>query len=670
MAGANRFGDLTHWDKTQQPAGSPDGGWYPPGQDWYIGTDDNGYWNRVLQSARDRFGDPNIHYSTDSPREDRSLTFGDGTRLPTDQTIVYHDAASKRNWIQNDNGTVTPADANFKPTGAELNPAGHRLMPDGKYAALDARGDQIAPLAPSLPNPTHGWHSGPNNVQTPLNANGDYFELDPATGIHKYFDRNGHPISKAQYDGAAPTSAPPGAPRGTAPLPTDEQQSGRTADAVKKLQGDLKRRYNDLSSAEEQLAEVMLNARATTADGQKQLNDIQKKIVEAVNNPALSLDTPAGEAAFLKFLRGQVAAIGDVLKSGSLKAEDQAKAISALSHLYTVDQGTQNTDTPPPTAGQTNDPGPGSAAPSAPPSSVDPSLTDPALTDPGLGPQMPMPDPSLSDLGLGSPMGPDPLSSLASMLPALGGVSPLGGGGSPLDGLSGLAGAASPLAGLASQLGDQASHPDGGSKGSHADDKKSDTDTSDTKDNKDSQPATQPGQQQPVQPGQQPPTPEPAGAPGQGAPPAAPAAAAAPASTTVALPDGSSANAKSPALASAVKSYLAGTPLDSAYRQANIELPPPGTPVTNPVDPSQLSTGYLGMFKDHYVVALSAAKALKDGQVVSLASAAAGPDFLGWIDPSTMVAGQQPAATPTASPPALGAAPSVAPLAAVSGPTG
>ena len=239
------------------------------------------------------------------------------------------------------------------------------------------------------------------------------------------------------------------------------------------------------------------------------------------------------------------------------------------------------------------------------------------------------------------------------MLPAMGGMSPLGGGGSPLDPLSGLAGAAAPLAGLASQLGDQGSHPDDGSKDSRADDKKPDTDTADTKGNKDSQPPAQTGQQQtPVQAGQQPPSPEPAGTPGQGAPPAAPAAAAAPASTTVALPDGSSASAKTPALASAVKSYLAGTPLDAAYQQANIELPPPGTPVTNPIDPNQLSAGYLGMFKDHYVVALSAAKALKDGQVVSLASAAAGPDFLGWIDPSTLVAGQQPAATPTAAPPA------------------
>ena len=109
------------------------------------------------------------------------------------------------------------------------------------------------------------------------------------------------------------------------------------------------------------------------------------------------------------------------------------------------------------------------------------------------------------------------------------------------------------------------------------------------------------------------------------------------------LPDGSTVNARTPAVAAAVKAYLAGTPLDAAYRQAGIELPPPGTPVTNPVDPAALTAGAIGMFKDHYVVALSAAKALQDGQVVSLSAAAAGPDFLGWIDPSALGA---PAATP------------------------
>ena len=78
------------------------------------------------------------------------------------------------------------------------------------------------------------------------------------------------------------------------------------------------------------------------------------------------------------------------------------------------------------------------------------------------------------------------------------------------------------------------------------------------------------------------------------------------------LPDGSTATARTAALATAVKSYLGGTPVDAAYRDAGIDLPPPGTPVTNPVDPSALSCGAIGMFKDHYVVALSPVKAVAE----------------------------------------------------------
>jgi len=63
--------------------------------------------------------------------------------------------------------------------------------------------------------------------------------------------------------------------------------------------------------------------------------------------------------------------------------------------------------------------------------------------------------------------------------------------------------------------------------------------------------------------------------------------------------------------------------------------------VTNPVDPSALSCGAIGMFKDHYVVALSSVKALQNGQVVQLSTVASGPGFLGWMDP---------AATPAAAP--------------------
>ncbi len=618
MAAAEHFDDITTWGPYQGGAGMfGTTGWTVPGDGNYIADADK-YWGWILGKARVQYGDPGIRFNTNDTYQQRYLVFGDGTRVPVDRTLVYHDAGNKKNWIQNDDGTVTPADENFKPVAAPFIPAGYRHV-DGKFAALDAHGNQVSAPVGSPPA-DRVWHTDRNGVLTPTNASGDYYEIDPATGLHNYFDKNGLPISKERYFTAPPgNNAPASAAAGAAPLPTDEQQSGRTAEAVRKLQDELKARYSDLSDAEQKLAESLLTARATTADGQRKLNDIQKKIIDAVNNPDLSLDTPAGEAAFLKFLRGQVAAIGDVVSSGTLTADDQATAIAALSKLYSLQPADQPASTPAPAAG------PGEAAPA--------DGTDPAP----LGPVAP--DPALGDLGLGAaPVGPDPLSSLASMLPAAAGsFPPAGQGGSPLDAL-GLAG---PLAGLASQLADQ---PPRTEPANHDDAKTRSDDTVADHQNKGAdQHSERPGDQpKPQDP--QPPAPDANGTPGQGTPPAGPAAAP---STAVQLPDGSTVNARTPAIAAAVKSYLAGTPLEAAYRQAGIELPPPGTPVTSPADPAALTAGAIGMFKDHYVVALSAAKALQDGQVVSLSAAAAGPDFLGWIDPSALSA---PAATPPPAP--------------------
>jgi Domain of unknown function (DUF4226) len=627
MATARMFGDLTHWDRFHGGTGLfGSSGWCPPGQTWFI-EDADKYWGNVLDKARSAYGDPGMHFNTGDPNQDRHLVFGDGTAVPSDGSLAYRDTASKTTYLLNDDGSVTPLDANGH-AGLPMVPAGFRQNADGGFAPVDPSGNQVAPLLGGPPPTPNGYHSD-NGVLTPKNGQGDYYVDDPGAGKRGYFDPAGHPITEQQFRAGA-TAPPPGVPGGQG-LPTDEQQSGRTADAVNKLQDELKKHYCDISDAEEGLAETLLNARATTADGQKQLNDIQKKIVGAVDNPDLSLDTPAGETALLKFLRGQVAAIGDVLKSGTLNADDQSKAIAALSKLYSLDQDL--------TPGDSQQPGTAGTPPdSTPPDSTpaDPTPADPTPADPTPA------DPTPSDLGLGALMGPDPLSSLGSMLPAAMGAFPAGGGGagSPFDSLGGLTGAASPLAGLAAQLSDQAAHRDD----AHRDDAHHDDAHHDDADNNAS------GSDKKAD--QSPTTDDPAGKDTKGlyqpaavsagpAAPAGPAAAAAPPSTSVALPDGSTADARTPALASAVKSALAGTPLDAAYRQVGIELPPPGTPVTNPVDPNQLSAGMIGMFKDHYVVALSTAKALQDRQVVSLASAASGPDFLGWIDPAAL--GTQPA---------------------------
>src|SRR5262249_36973065 len=198
---------------------------------------------------------------------------------------------------------------------------------------------------------------------------------------------------------------------------------------------------------------------------------------------------------------------------------------------------------------------------------------DPALA----APQVPLLAPALADPALGcAPLGSDPLSSLAPLLPAaMGGFPAPTQVGSPADSLAGLAG---PLAGLSSQLGSLRDEP---AKHDIAagDAKTDDGGEPDGKNKKgtDSSPASQ--QQQPAASATR----------GQAFPPMGPTPVAAQPPTAVQLPDGSTVTARPPAVAAAVKSCLAGTPLDVAYRQAGIELPPPGTPVTNPVDPSALT---------------------------------------------------------------------------------
>lgn len=71
-------------------------------------------------------------------------------------------------------------------------------------------------------------------------------------------------------------------------------------------------------------------------------------------------------------------------------------------------------------------------------------------------------------------------------------------------------------------------------------------------------------------------------------------------------------------------------------RPAGVNLPPPGTPVTDPVPPTQLKAGDVGVWKDHMVMALGNKQVLVNGQAQPQESVGSGPDFLGWIDPTKL----------------------------------
>ncbi|MEI6252381.1 MAG: hypothetical protein WCP30_06205, partial [Mycobacteriaceae bacterium] len=102
--------------------------------------------------------------------------------------------------------------------------------------------------------------------------------------------------------------------------------------------------------------------------------------------------------------------------------------------------------------------------------------------------------------------------------------------------------------------------------------------------------------------------------------------------TTVNLPDGDIVTAPSPELAAAITAAVGGTPIPDAFRLQGITIPPPGSPVTAPLDPARLAPGDIGVFADRHALALGNGKVLLDQQIQPIANAT-GPGFLGWQHP-------------------------------------
>lgn len=186
-------------------------------------------------------------------------------------------------------------------------------------------------------------------------------------------------------------------------LDTDEQLSGRAADAVADMRDELQRRSSGLNAAEAQLAEALLTAQATSEEGRRRLQDIQRQLIEAINNPVNALDTPAGERQFLMFLRGKIAEIQGVVDGGALTSQDQAELARRLANGYLSDD-------PRPLAAPLE-----AAAPRAEqPASAGPAT--PMASMPAVGglPQTAAAPAQSLPTGLGAPA--SPLAGLASLL--------------------------------------------------------------------------------------------------------------------------------------------------------------------------------------------------------------------------------------------------------------
>jgi hypothetical protein len=183
-------------------------------------------------------------------------------------------------------------------------------------------------------------------------------------------------------------------------------QSGEAVEAVRTLQAELSSDYSEMRSAEIQLTEAILTAHAVTVSGRTALQDIQRQLIEAINNPVTALDTPAGERQFLLFLRSKIAQIQDIVDTGALTDADHARLTRALGSGYLLPDSECAENVPPVAA---------SAGAS--------------MADHGAG-MLP---------AVGSALGALPQAAQGAAT-------------APAQGAGGLAGAATPLAGLASGL--------------------------------------------------------------------------------------------------------------------------------------------------------------------------------------------------------------------------
>lgn len=461
----------------------------------------------------------------------------------------------------------------------------------------------------------------------------------------------------------APISAPPSAPQPPAPppatptppppgqAPPPDENSGQTADAIKKVQAEMSDRQSNVREADAKLAEIMLSAHATSTEGRTAIQDLQKDIVAALNDPKNNLDTPAGELQFLKFLREKAETARKLVDEGKLTSEDQAKMALALADFYKTGSGGGPDST---------EPKPGEPAPGTPPGTTPPA-GDPGLypADPALlGPSPEMPDPMLGDLGL-PPEGTSPIGDALSAVPPL-----LSGMGNPLGG--GLPGGGLDLGAITKPIGDAISAAaDHGPKDEPKPDEKPDKSEDDKPGEKpeDKKPGEEgPEGQKPGDPNQPPPPgqPAPVPAPGSVADPAvAPPPPPAP-SLNVDLKDGSQVTAADPARAEATRSLLTGTPYAEALRQNGLVAPPPGTTLTNYLAPNQLHPGDYAMYQDKLVGVLGPDKFVgADGRIQPL-NTLPQDGFLGFGSP-TPAAGT---VMPPAAPPPAPAVPPPAPLAA------
>lgn len=409
---------------------------------------------------------------------------------------------------------------------------------------------------------------------------------------------------------------------------------GPTAEAEAAAKQTLSGQTATLKDLDQQLDDLSTKITAQNDAARQKLLDIKSDIEKELDYANTSTDDDIQKSAALsQFLGDKTAAIAKVITDAAASVSANQEQIRHLNSQYG-----QNPD---PSQPATQNPDP-TDDPSGPTDPVTSPAAAPSAYGPGAG------DP-YGGGGGGEGYGADPASELGQMLPQMASALPGAlGGMNPMSSLGG-------LGDLGSVLGDAIhsgnGHNDDG--GPHPADKsdKSDDKGGNKKSDQHPQKNDQSGQTTSQISGQDPQN-------GQQQPGAAPAATPPPpppAPSLVKRPDGSSAMAVSPAVASAASAHLGGASIEDAYKAAGITLPPPGTQIKDTLPSlSMAQVGDLAVFKDKYVMLLGDNKIYLDGQEQPVSALAKLTGFMAFCHPP---ASSTPSVPAPASPPAAPSAP-------------
>jgi hypothetical protein len=377
--------------------------------------------------------------------------------------------------------------------------------------------------------------------------------------------------------------------------PAPEHQEGDAADAIRNAEVALAHQNSTTAQVDLQVVTAVLNAHQKTTAGTQALNRLQRDIEGAVATRS-DLDTPAGARDFQRYLIGKLRDIRAVVAGASLDDTSNSALMAAWTSLYNSTR---------PGADATDDQRP--AARSEPAASAPHAVqSQPAATESDLDPNydaLPEDDPGPPPEEM-----PAPTAAGTSSIPSFGGGGLPGGAGWGMPGGLALPG---PL-----PSGDEQLSPkdldDARMKSDEPEDRLvSDADDPERAGHEHAEPATGP--------------------------------------TTATLPNGETLTAASPQLAAAIEAAASGTPIADAFRQEGMTIPSPGTAVSDPVDPSQLAPGDIGMFTDRHALALGDSRALVNGQIQHI-STVNGPGFLGWEHPPVPVSAPEPERTDPPAP--------------------